>query len=49
LGHTIVGVEGAQKPVEEFFKENNIEYTVHVVSDVNGHLYQVINFEHMFV
>ncbi|KAK2156859.1 hypothetical protein LSH36_203g00031 [Paralvinella palmiformis] len=43
LGHTIVGVEGAQKPVEEFFKENDIEYTVHVVNDVNGHLYQSLD------
>jgi hypothetical protein len=33
LGHEIVGIEGAQIAVEEFFKENNLEYTVRVVKD----------------
>ncbi|KAK2156858.1 hypothetical protein LSH36_203g00006 [Paralvinella palmiformis] len=40
LGHTIIGVEGAQKPVEEFFNENHIEHTVDAVDSVKGLLYQ---------
>jgi len=43
LGHTIIGVEGAQKPVEEFFNENHIEHTVDAVDSVKGLLYQVIS------
>ena len=33
LGHEVVGVEGAKAAVEEFFTENNIEYTIRDATD----------------
>ncbi|ELT90016.1 hypothetical protein CAPTEDRAFT_225489 [Capitella teleta] len=39
-GHTIVGVEYVPKAVMEFFKEQNIQYTVHEVPAISGTLYK---------
>lgn len=33
LGHEIVGVEGVQTAIEEFFNENKLEYTVRDSND----------------
>ena len=28
LGHRVVGVDGCQKAIEDFFKEHSMEYTI---------------------
>ena len=40
-GHTVVGVEVAEKALRDFFTENNMEYTVKKVNKSNAHVYKV--------
>ena len=40
-GHTVVGVEVAEKALQDFFTENNMEYTVEKVNKSNAHVYKV--------
>ena len=40
-GHVVVGVEVARQAMEEFFKENNIDYTTEHVEAIDGTLYKV--------
>lgn len=40
LGHTVVGVEGAKSPIEEFFGEHNLEFTKSDCPSVNGSVYK---------
>ncbi|XP_021339884.1 thiopurine S-methyltransferase-like [Mizuhopecten yessoensis] len=39
-GHTVVGVECASLALEEFFEEQNVEYTKEPVEQVKGSLYK---------
>lgn len=39
-GHTVVGVEVAQKPVEQFFSEQKVDFTKTPVPNLEGTLYQ---------
>ena len=37
----MIGVEGAQLGIEQFFQEHHIEYTIEPADSIKGHLYQV--------
>ncbi|KAK7495851.1 hypothetical protein BaRGS_00012841 [Batillaria attramentaria] len=39
-GHTVVGVEAAQKAIEEFFTEQGLNYTTEDAPACNGKLFQ---------
>ncbi|XP_070195145.1 probable thiopurine S-methyltransferase isoform X2 [Littorina saxatilis] len=39
-GHTVIGVEAAQKAVEEFFEEQKVPFTTQSVPAINGKLFQ---------
>ncbi len=41
LGHSIVGIEASTIPIEEFFNERNLQYTVEVCEQIPGQLYKV--------
>ena len=44
-GHDVVGVEVAEQAVQEFFTENNLEYTVEKLNKISGFLYKVHTYE----
>ena len=43
-GHSIVGVEGSSKGVEDFFSENNLKYSSESVADGKFTLYKVCEY-----
>ena len=42
LGHTVTGVEGVPFVVEQFFRENNLEYDKVSLPDIRGWKYKVM-------
>ena len=44
-GHTVIGVEVAQKAVVEFFEEQKVPFTSQPVPAVDGMLFQVLSCE----
>ena len=42
-GHTVIGVEVAQRAIEEFSEEQKVPFTSHPVPAVDGMLFQVLS------
>ncbi|XP_041357513.1 probable thiopurine S-methyltransferase [Gigantopelta aegis] len=40
LGHVVVGVEGSEIPIKEFFEESGLEYTVEPLTTIAGNRYK---------
>ncbi|KAI0230489.1 Thiopurine S-methyltransferase [Lamellibrachia satsuma] len=40
LGHSVVGIEASIVPIEEFFSDNNFQYSVEGCEQISGQLYK---------
>ncbi|XP_041359876.1 probable thiopurine S-methyltransferase [Gigantopelta aegis] len=40
LGHDVVGVDGSEIPIKEFFEESGLEYTVEPLTTITGNRYK---------
>ena len=41
LGHSVVGIEASTIPIEAFFNEHKLQYSVEVCKEISGNLYKV--------
>jgi len=43
MGHTVVGVEGVEHPIQAFLDEHSVQYSIRHNSLVNGKVFEVHN------